>query len=232
MSGDLGQSWVFIALWNTFFQDIHKLTNLQLQKNIKVNTTIIEFSFKAWNAICPHRTSRSLDRKNIVALYLAKADEKIQSFCCCCRFLEKSPFLNQAIWSLNNPVTEFKHLKRILRIHSFPWIMKLNRVVLTRLLQTVKYYLLTYLLPCQIMREYENTRNDTPAMILPIPDLEVTIALITLDCMHKNVDNYSYAHILSRKLQLCAYFVAKITITRFGGQVQLTKYNGGQVRGL
>ena len=32
-----------------------------------------------------------------------------------------------------------------------------------------------------------------------------------------------------------AYFVAKmlkITITRFGGQVQLTKYDGGQVRGL
>ena len=57
-------------------------------------------------------------------------------------------------------------------------------------------------------------------------------ALITLDYMHKNFENYSYAHILSRKLQLCAYFVVKITITRFGGQVQLTKYNGGQVRGL
>ena len=48
-------------------------------------------------------------------------------------------------------------------------------------------------------------------------------------------ENYNYAHILSRKLQLRAYFVAKtakITIKRFGGQAQLTKYDGGQVRGL
>ena len=51
----------------------------------------------------------------------------------------------------------------------------------------------------------------------------------------ENVKNCNYAHILSQKLQLRAYFVAKmktITITRFGGQVQFTKYDGGQVRGF
>ena len=54
-------------------------------------------------------------------------------------------------------------------------------------------------------------------------------ALITLDYMHKNFENYSYAHILSRKLQLPAYFVAEITITRFGGQVQLNNRTVGRL---
>ena len=47
--------------------------------------------------------------------------------------------------------------------------------------------------------------------------------------------HYNYVHTLSqkwRKLQICAYFVAAITIMRFGGQVQLTKHNGGQVSGF